>query len=151
MQGWPVLVVVMVIMAGVLLWLYGAMVYHIRKERRQAGLKGIWRNFALSIAFSSLFAISWLGQGLVQWQSFSSEQAEHGRPAEVKEFVADFSASTLENWQSEFLQLFSFVVMAALLIHHGSAESRDSEDRIEQALRRIEQKLEGRRPARGSS
>ncbi len=62
----------------------------------------------------------------------------------MKEFISDFATSTLENWQSEFLQLFSFVVMSALLIHHGSAESKDSDDRVEAALRRIEQKLDGK-------
>ena len=55
--------------------------------------------------------------------------------------LPNFAQSTLENWQSEFLQLFSFVVMSALLIHRGSAESKDSDDRIEEALKRIEQKM----------
>ena len=49
--------------------------------------------------------------------------------------------STFENWQSEFLQLFSFVVLAALYIHKGSAESKDGEEKIEASLRRIEEHL----------
>lgn len=57
----------------------------------------------------------------------------------------EFSRSTLENWQSEFLQLFSFVVLSAIFIHHGSAESKDSDDRIENTLRRIEQRLDGKK------
>jgi hypothetical protein len=61
---------------------------------------------------------------------------------EVTEFFHEFSEATLENWQSEFLQLFSFVVLAALLLHHGSAESRDSNDRMEAALTRIENRLQ---------
>lgn len=141
MGGWGWLVAAMVIMAAISLWLFGAMVGNIRRERRRKGLRGIWTNFGLSIGFSALFVISWLGQGLVQWQEFRDEQKQHGQPAEVKGFIAEFSQSTLENWQSEFLQLFSFVVMSALLIHHGSAESKDSGDRIEAALRRVEQKL----------
>lgn len=60
---------------------------------------------------------------------------------EVGDFVADFSRATLENWQSEFLQLFSFTVMTALLIHKGSAESKDSDEEMQQALARIEAKL----------
>jgi hypothetical protein len=145
MEGWGWLIAAMVIMAAVSVWLFGAMAHHIRAERRKEGLKGVWQNFGLSIGFSVLFVLSWLGQGLVQWQEFRDDQDAHGQPAEVKQYIAEFSQSTLENWQSEFLQLFSFVVMAALLIHHGSAESRDSGDRIEQALKRIEQKLDGRR------
>jgi hypothetical protein len=44
----------------------------------------------------------------------------------------EFGQWTLENWQSEFLQLFSFVVVSAVLIHHGSSESKDGTERIEQ-------------------
>jgi hypothetical protein len=45
-----------------------------------------------------------------------------------------------KNWQSEFLQLLSFVVLAALFIHNGSSESRDSGEKVEASLRRIEEK-----------
>jgi hypothetical protein len=61
--------------------------------------------------------------------------------------VSDFATSTLENWQSEFLQLFAFVVLAALYIHKGSSESKDSEEKIEAALRRIEASV-GTRPSK---
>ena len=57
------------------------------------------------------------------------------------DFLSEFASSTLENWQSEFLQLFSFVVLAALYIHKGSAESKDGEENIQASLRRIETHL----------
>jgi hypothetical protein len=79
---------------------------------------------------------------MAQWHEFVQSQKSHQEPVVVQDFVAEFSASTLENWQSEFLQLFSFVVLSAILIHHGSAESKDSDDRMEQTLRRIEQRLD---------
>jgi hypothetical protein len=101
----------------------------------------LWRNFGLSIAFCILFLSSWFFQGVVQWQQFTDEQRTHGESVEVGDFVASFAQSTLENWQSEFLQLFSFVVLSALLIHKGSAESKDSDDRMEQALSRIKKRL----------
>jgi hypothetical protein len=46
-----------------------------------------------------------------------------------------------ENWQSEFLQLFSFVVLASLFIHKGSAESKDSDEQVQKSLDRIEKRL----------
>jgi hypothetical protein len=46
-----------------------------------------------------------------------------------------------ENWQSELLQLFSFVVLAALFIHKGSSESKDSGEKVEASLRRIQEKV----------
>lgn len=36
-------------------------------------------------------------------------------------------ASTFENWKSEFLQLFTMVVLVSFLIHRGSQESKDSD------------------------
>jgi hypothetical protein len=147
MSSWAVLIALMVLMAGVVVWLFGSMVRSIQDERRSSGVKKIWKNFGLSMGFAGLFLVSWLGQGVAQWNRYTDDQAEHNQPAEVRGFISDFSASTLENWQSEFLQLFSFVVMAALLIHRGSAESKDSEERIEQIVKRIEKKLDERQPA----
>lgn len=82
-----------------------------------------------------------MGQAAAEWQAFTDEQRAHGQEPEVGDFLSQFSQFTLENWQSEFLQLFSFTVMAAVLIHKGSAESRESDDRIEEALKRVEDKL----------
>jgi hypothetical protein len=147
MSSWAVLIALMMLMAGVVVWLFGSMVRSIQDERRSSGVKKIWKNFGLSMGFAGLFLVSWLGQGVAQWNRYVDEQTEHNQPAEVRGFISDFSASTLENWQSEFLQLFSFVVMAALLIHRGSAESKDSEERIEQIVKRIEKKLDERQPA----
>lgn len=87
---------------------------------------------------------TWVGHGIAQWQEYVDEQQEHGQPAQTSNFLESFAQATLENWQSEFLQLFAFVVLAALYIHRGSAESRDSEDEILKTVRRIEKKLESR-------
>jgi hypothetical protein len=126
---------------AVAVYLVGTMVRSIQDEKRRTGMTRTWKNFGLSIAFCTLFFTTWAAQGVAQWQSFTDDQREHGEPVEVGDFTADFARATLENWQSEFLQLFSFVVMSALLIHKGSAESRDSDDRMEEALKRIESKL----------
>ena len=125
---------------GIAVYLIGSLALSVRREtRRDAKL---WRNFGLSLAFCILFLGSWFLQGIAQWQQFTDEQRTHGEAVEAGDFVASFAQSTLENWQSEFLQLFSFVVLSALLIHKGSAESKDSDDRMEQALNRIEKRLD---------
>ena len=133
-----------VFLAIVSLYLIGAMLWHIRREKRREGLKKTWKNFSLSLAFCFLFLGSWAAHGIVEYQSYEAEQKAHGEQVTTVGFINDFSKATLENWQSEFLQLFSFVVLAALFIHHGSAESKDSDDRIEAILHRIEQKLDGK-------
>jgi hypothetical protein len=133
--------VVVGVTVAVTLYLIGNMIRGIQNEKRQSGIRRTWKNFGLSIAFCVLFLVTWAAHGVAQWQTFTDEQQAHGQPVEVGDFTSDFLQSTLENWQSEFLQLFSFVVMSALLIHKGSAESKDSDDRMEEALKRIEDKL----------
>jgi heme A synthase len=130
------------VMMAITVYLIYSMFWSIRDEKRRTGAQKTWKNFGLSIAFCVLFLTSWVAHGAAQWQVFTDEQAEHNQPVAIGDFTAEFAQSTLENWQSEFLQLFSFVVMSALLIHKGSAESKDSDDRMEEALRRIERKLE---------
>jgi hypothetical protein len=136
------LVVGLVITAGGAFYLVGSLFRSIQDERRSSNLQKIWRHFGLSIAFCLLFLTSWVGQAFTEWEVYKSEQQAHGQPAEARGFTFEFLQSTLENWQSEFLQLFSFVVLSALLIHRGSAESKDSDDRMEAALNRIEKRLE---------
>lgn len=130
---------VILITAGVTAYLVGTLGRSIHNEKRTR--MRLWKNFGLSLGFSALFFISWVAHGIAQWQTYTDQQREHGEPTQIGDFVAEFSSSTLENWQSEFLQLFSFTVMAAVLIHKGSAESRDSDDLIMGALKRIEDQL----------
>ena len=136
--------IVVGLLVAVSAYLVGNMLRSIQNEKRERGMTRTWKNFGLSIAFCLLFFITWAAQGVAQWQVFTDEQREHHQPVEIGDFTAEFSQSTLENWQSEFLQLFSFVVMSALLIHKGSAESKDSDDRMEEALNRIEKKIGSR-------
>lgn len=128
------------IVVGVTAYLVGTLVRSIQNEKKTR--MRLWKNFGLSLAFCFLFFLTWIGHGIAQWQTFTDEQREHKEPVELGDFIADFSQATLENWQSEFLQLFSFTIMAAVLIHKGSAESKDSDDRIEAAIQRIEKKLD---------
>ena len=122
-----------------LAFLIFSMVRHIRDEKD--GRKSIWRQFGLSIALMILFFVTWFAHGIAEWQTYTDQQLEHGQEITAGDFISEFGQSTLENWQSEFLQLFSFVVLAALFIHKGSAESKDSDEKMQQSLQRIEEKL----------
>jgi Uncharacterized protein conserved in bacteria (DUF2188) len=139
---------VVVITLGVTAYLVGTLARSISNEK-STRMK-LWKNFGLSLGFCALFFITWAGQGVAQWQRYTDEQREHKQPVEVGDFMSDFTASTLENWQSEFLQLFSFTIMAAVLIHKGSAESKDGTDRVEAALKRIEEKLDTEPTSQGN-
>jgi hypothetical protein len=130
---------VVVVTALVLVLLLASMVRSIRDERTKG--RSVWREFGLSLLLLLLFLTSWAGQAVSQWQVYTDEQAAHGESTSAGGFMSEFLASTLENWQSEFLQLFSFVVLAALYIHKGSGESKDGEEKLEASLRRIEAHL----------
>ncbi|MBD0291992.1 MAG: hypothetical protein ICV70_00255 [Jiangellaceae bacterium] len=91
------------------------------------------RDRSLGLFFIALFVLTWLAQLFVEWQRFVSEQEAHQQTAEFwsGEFWVEFWQSTLENWQSEFLQLGSFVIAAAYFVYKGSSESPDSSERLE--------------------
>lgn len=140
MSGAVAMGFVIAILTGTVGFLLGVMAWSLRDQVRGTRY-AVWRDFGLSIALAILFLSSWGAQAITQWQEFTDEQATHQQEASPGDFAAAFATSTLENWQSEFLQLFSFVVLSAMLIHRGSAESKDSDDRIEESLARIEKTL----------
>jgi hypothetical protein len=142
MSEGTILGVTLVIGMGIAVVLIVTMVRAIHRERRSAGLTRIWSNFGLSISFLALFLVSWIAQAVAEWGTYVQETQAHREAPHISDFLVRFGQSTFENWQSEFLQLFSFVVFSAMLIHHGSAESRDGEDRIEEAVKRIEKRLD---------
>jgi hypothetical protein len=103
------------------------------------------KNYSLSLVLTALFLLSWLFHGLTGWKAYMAEQKEHGAPAMFwgdDGFIWSFFEGTFENWQSEFLQLLCMVVLTAFLIHKGSAESRDSTDRMERKIDDIKRTIE---------
>lgn len=146
-NGAVAMAVAILITVGVAAYLLGTLFRAIQNEKKTR--MRLWKNFGLSLAFCGLFLITWFAQGIAEWQTYTDEQRQHKEPVELGDFVSKFSQSTLENWQSEFLQLFSFTIMAAVLIHKGSAESKDSDDSMQAALMRIEKKLETEPTAQG--
>jgi succinate dehydrogenase hydrophobic anchor subunit len=136
--AWMMLLVTLIVV-GTLGFLIFATARSIQTQRTKG--RSIWREFALGLILMILFLVTWVGQGITEWQVFTDEQQSHGETPEVGNFLSEYAQSTLENWQSEFLQLFSFVTLAALFIHKGSAESKDSDEKLEASLRRIEEHL----------
>jgi hypothetical protein len=113
-------------------------------------MRNLWRNYNLSIVLLVLFLASWIGQAIFQWFEMANEAQAHGQASTLAEFVPAFFSATFENWQSEFLQLFTMVVLTAFLIHRGSHESKDQDEKVDQTLARIERRLERIEQAQGS-
>jgi hypothetical protein len=92
------------------------------------------KKYGLSIVLLALFLGSWLLQTWFGWQEYVSESQLHGAPAEVLDYFWSWGEATFENWQSEFLQLLTFVLLSTYLIHKGSPQSKDGSERMERKL-----------------
>jgi hypothetical protein len=109
-------------------------------------MRRLWRNHGLSLTVAVLFLGSWVLQTLLGWGEFSTEQEALGQDPEVfgpDGYLWSWGRATFENWQSEFLQVFVFIVITTFLVHRHSHESPDTDYQTEAALRRIEARLDG--------
>src|SRR5829696_1579091 len=90
-------------------------------------------SYGLSLALGVFFLLSWLIQSVAGWVEFAAEQQAHEQAATVfgdEGYIWAWLKSTFENWQSEFLQLFTFVVLSVFLIHRHSHESKDEQEKM---------------------
>jgi hypothetical protein len=113
--------------------------------RRRKGIARLWQDYGLSITLFTLFAVAFVGHTISGWMQYSADQASHGETPTVfgdSGYVWYWSEWTLQNWQSEFLELGVIVVLSSVLIHKGSAESKDSDEEIKELLESIESKLD---------
>jgi hypothetical protein len=112
--------------------------------------RGWLHDRALTIALATLFLLSWIGQFIAQAIEVGHEAQQHGQSFQWGEFWPAFLSATLENWQSEFLQLLMFVVLTAYLIHRGSAESPDGDDELKAMLEELLARTEPAKEEAGS-
>jgi hypothetical protein len=103
------------------------------------------RENGLSIVLLSLFLLFWLGQSLAGHLEYNSDQQEHKQP-EVGYLrylgTAHFWEATAENWESEFFQMFGYVILTAILFQKGSSESKrlDEPEAVDRDPRRSKRK-----------
>ena len=113
----------------------------------------LWRNYGLSITLAALFLGAWALQTWTGWMEFVADQAARGQEAHAfgsNGYVWSWAQATFENWQSEFLQVFVFIVLTTFLVHRKSHESPDADFETEASLRRIEAKIDALAKKAGS-
>ena len=90
-------------------------------------MKRFLRNNGLSLVIFGLFAVCEIGLSIVGMHQHNEQRRHHDEPpvtyAAYVESAA-FMEATMENWESEFLQMFAYVVLTAFLFQRGSAESK---------------------------
>jgi hypothetical protein len=109
-------------------------------------MRRFWRHNGLSVVLLALFVATLVGQGLAGWRHDNQEKRTHGEAAQsLGEYLAGpgFLEATMENWESEFLQMGFYVVLTAVLYQKGSSESKDPDGGEEEADREPDPKRPG--------
>ena len=94
-------------------------------------MKQLFKNNSLSIVFILLFLFSLVGQVFSGWKEYNQEREENNKtPIALTSYFSSghFIQSTFENWESEFLQMGLFVILAVKLRQKGSSESKSFEE-----------------------
>ena len=86
---------------------------------------------SLSITFGVLFLGSLGGQSVAGWKDHNEDLVAHGGSTIGYGrylFSSEYGAAVLENWQSEYLQFFTFILATVWLVQRGSNESKPLDD-----------------------
>jgi hypothetical protein len=94
-------------------------------------VKKVLRDNGLGIGFGVLFLLALLAQSVAGWQELNAQQAAQGL-GELSwwRYVvsADFAVDVVENWQSEFLQFFLYLMATVWVVQRGSPESKEMDE-----------------------
>ncbi len=87
----------------------------------------VLRDNGLAIAFGALFAAALIGQAFAGLAEFNNQLLSQGLD-EIGfwRYVtsSDFAVDVAENWQSEYLQFFLYILATVYLVQRGSPESK---------------------------
>jgi len=105
-------------------------------------MKSIWKKYGYGWVTAGIFLITLVGHWMFAWPAYVSEQEEHNQEITFNDYFNQTARDTLENWQSEFLQLVWQVAGLAYLFYLGSPQSKEGDERKEEKLDLILQKLD---------
>ncbi|HEX8343908.1 MAG TPA: DUF6766 family protein [Actinoplanes sp.] len=82
---------------------------------------------SLGLVFGLLFLAVLVGQAFAGRADYNNQQLTAGlEPVSLSRYVtsASFAVDVVENWQSEYLQFFLFIMLTVWLVQKGSPESK---------------------------
>jgi hypothetical protein len=85
----------------------------------------------LSLTLMVLFAVTLAGQAVAGWLTHGDELRFHGQaPIGFTAYLTTghFISAVFENWESEFLQMGSYILLTVFLIQKGSSESKKPDE-----------------------
>jgi len=86
------------------------------------------RENGLTLFFGLLLLLALLGQSVAGRAEFNNQQLADGlEQVSYAQYLttSDFAVDVAENWQSEFLQFFLFIMVTVWLVQRGSTESKE--------------------------
>lgn len=99
-----------------------------KSTKARTGLSKFLYENSLSLVILVLFFLTfWVGQTYSGWKVHNEEEQQHGRQEiSIGEYIKSphFLEATAENWESEFFQMFFYVVLTVFLYQKGSSESK---------------------------
>ena len=81
----------------------------------------------LTVFFGTILVLALAGQSIAGTAEFNDNQVAQGQEAVTyRQYLtsADFAVDIAENWQSEFLQFFLYILATVWLLQGGSSESK---------------------------
>lgn len=91
----------------------------------------IWKRYGYGWVTLAFFLLTLAGHWIFGWFAYVSEQVQHDAPPAIGDYTVVMMRDTLENWQSEFLQLLWQIGGLAFLLYVGSPQSKENDDRME--------------------
>lgn len=110
----------------------------------------LWFN-SLALAMFGAFLVFIVLQAVFGWQYSNDQAADFG--GQAQSFwsylgTGDFVEATFENWESEFLQIGSYIMLTAFLVQKGSPESNPLDGKDDNPEDPAEVKPDSPRPVR---
>jgi hypothetical protein len=67
--------------------------------------RSIWTKYGFAWVTLALFMLTLTGHWIFGWFAYVNEQLAHQQSVKIGDYTVQMMRDTLENWQSEFLQL----------------------------------------------
>ena len=92
------------------------------------GSRRIFKDNGLTLAYVGLFIVALGVMSVAGHRRYNIERRDHDEaPVDLAVYLrsGDFVEGVFENWESEFLQMGTFIVFTAFLFQVGSSQSKD--------------------------
>ena len=110
------------------MWRHPARASNACLPRKRVSVRKIFHENGLTIVIAGIFLILLAGHSVAGFFTYNDDLRDHGQPPVPYTHyltTGTFIESVTENWESEFLEMGSFVIITRCLFQKGSSESKN--------------------------